>query len=47
MESYQREPRTHMRKEVKLEELGLVLPEAPKLPPGVQVSFACLRVQED
>jgi hypothetical protein len=29
-----------MRVEVKLEELGLTLPEPPKVPPGVQVSFA-------
>jgi hypothetical protein len=36
-----------MRIEVKLEELGLVFPEAPKLPPGVQVSFAWVRVHED
>ena len=26
--------------EAKLEELGLTLPEPPKVPPGVQVSFA-------
>jgi hypothetical protein len=36
-----------MRVEAKLEEFGLVLPEAPKLPPGVQVSFAWVRVYED
>src|SRR5919202_5544970 len=36
-----------MRVEAKLEELGLVLPEAPKLPPGVQVSFAWVRVYKD
>ena len=29
-----------MRVEAKLEELGLTLPEPPKVPPGVQVSFA-------
>jgi hypothetical protein len=28
-----------MHVEAKLEELGLALPEAPKLPPGVQLSF--------
>jgi hypothetical protein len=29
-----------MRVEAKLEELGLTLPEPPKVAPGVQVSFA-------
>jgi hypothetical protein len=29
-----------MRVEAKLEELGLTLPEPPKVSPGVQVSFA-------
>jgi hypothetical protein len=29
-----------MRVEAKLEELGLTLAEPPKVPPGVQVSFA-------
>jgi hypothetical protein len=29
-----------MRVEAKLEELGLALAEPPKVPPGVQVSFA-------
>jgi hypothetical protein len=33
-----------MRVEAKLEELGLTLPEAPKLPPGVELSFAWVRV---
>ena len=36
-----------MRVEAKLEELGLTLPEAPKLPPGVQLSFAWVRVYQD
>jgi hypothetical protein len=36
-----------MRVEAKLEELGLVLPAAPKLPPGVQLSFAWVRVYGD
>src|SRR5215216_3906785 len=36
-----------MRIETKLEQLGLVLPEAPKIPPGVQVPFAWVRVYED
>jgi enamine deaminase RidA (YjgF/YER057c/UK114 family) len=35
-----------MHVEAKLEELGLTLPEAPKLPPGVQLSFAWVRVQD-
>jgi hypothetical protein len=29
-----------MRVEAKLDEFGLTLPEPPKVPPGVQVSFA-------
>ena len=33
--------------EEKLEELGLTLPEAPKAPPGLQVSFAWVRVHGD
>jgi enamine deaminase RidA (YjgF/YER057c/UK114 family) len=33
-----------MRVEAKLEELGLTLPEPPKLPPVVQLSFAWVRV---
>jgi hypothetical protein len=32
--------RSQMRVEAKLEELGLTLAEPPKVPPGVQVSFA-------
>jgi hypothetical protein len=36
-----------MRVEAKLEELGLALPEAPKLPPGVQAPFAWVRVHQD
>ena len=36
-----------MRVEAKLEQLGLTLPEAPKLPPGVQLSFAWVRVHQD
>jgi len=36
-----------MRVEAKLEELGLTLPEAPKLPPGVELSFAWVRVHQD
>lgn len=36
-----------MRVEAKLEELGLVLPEPAKLPPGVQASFAWVRVHND
>ncbi len=36
-----------MRVEAKLEELGLVLPAEPKLPPGVQLSFAWVRVYGD
>jgi hypothetical protein len=36
-----------MRTEAKLEELALVLPEPPKIPPGVQVSFAWVRVHQE
>lgn len=36
-----------MRVESKLEELGLVLPEPARLPPGVQLSFAWVRVHDD
>jgi enamine deaminase RidA (YjgF/YER057c/UK114 family) len=36
-----------MRVEAKLEELGLTLPEPPMLPPGVQLSFAWVRVHQD
>jgi enamine deaminase RidA (YjgF/YER057c/UK114 family) len=36
-----------MRVEAKLEELGLTLPEAPEFPPGVQLSFAWVRVHQD
>jgi hypothetical protein len=36
-----------MRVEAKLEELGLALPEPAKLPPGVQASFAWVRVYSD
>jgi enamine deaminase RidA (YjgF/YER057c/UK114 family) len=36
-----------MHVEQKLDELGLTLPEAPKLPPGVQLSFAWVRVHQD
>jgi enamine deaminase RidA (YjgF/YER057c/UK114 family) len=36
-----------MHVEAKLEELGLTLPEAPQLPPGVQLSFAWVRVHQD
>ena len=36
-----------MRVESKLEELGLVLPAAPKLPPVVRLSFAWVRVHRD
>src|SRR5919202_7096432 len=31
--------------ETTLEELGLVLPAAPKIPPGIQISFAWTRVR--
>lgn len=33
-----------MRVEAKLQEMGLSLPESPKLPPGVTISFAWTRV---
>ncbi len=33
--------------EAKLEELGLTLPEAPKAPPGVRLSFSWVRVHRD
>ena len=36
-----------MHVEAKLEELGLTLPEPAKLPPGVQASFAWVRVYGD
>ncbi len=36
-----------MHVEAKLKQLGLVLPEPPKLPPGVQLSFAWVRVHQD
>jgi enamine deaminase RidA (YjgF/YER057c/UK114 family) len=36
-----------MRVEAKLDELGLVLPEPPKIPPEMQVSFAWVRVHQD
>jgi enamine deaminase RidA (YjgF/YER057c/UK114 family) len=36
-----------MRVEAKLEDLGLALPEPAKLPPGVQASFAWVRVYGD
>ena len=36
-----------MHVEAKLEELGLTLPEPVKLPPGVQASFAWVRVYGD
>ncbi len=39
--------RNQMRVEAKLEELGLVLPEAPKIPAGVRTSFAWVRVHAD
>jgi hypothetical protein len=32
--------------EAKLEELGLSLPEPPQIPPGVQISFAWVRLHE-
>ncbi len=32
--------------ETKLEELGLTLPAPPQIPPGVQISFAWVRVHE-
>ena len=34
-----------MRVEAKLQELGLVLPEPPRIPPGVTLSFAWVRVR--
>ena len=34
-----------MRIEQRLDELGLVLPEAAKLPPGIRVSFSWVRVR--
>src|SRR5215204_6345608 len=40
------EGRNKMLIEAKLEELGLALPEPPKIPPRVQVSFAWVRVHE-
>jgi enamine deaminase RidA (YjgF/YER057c/UK114 family) len=36
-----------MRVETKLEELELTLPQPPQLPPGVQLSFAWVRVHQD
>ena len=36
-----------MRVEAKLDELGLVLPEPPKIPPEMQVSFVWVRVHQD
>jgi hypothetical protein len=36
-----------MRVEAKLEELGLTLPEPPKVPSGVQVSFAWAGLRQD
>ena len=36
-----------MRIEAKLDELGLVLPEPPKIPPEMRVSFAWVRVHGD
>jgi hypothetical protein len=36
-----------MHVEEKWEELGLTLPEPPKLPLGVQLSFAWVRVHQD
>jgi hypothetical protein len=36
-----------MRIEAKLDELGLVLPEPPKIPPEMRVSFAWVRVHKD
>src|SRR4051794_5466977 len=41
------ERRKHMRVEAKLEGLGLTLPGPPKLPPGVQLSVAWVRVHQD
>jgi hypothetical protein len=34
-----------MQIEAKLQSLGLVLPEPPKIPPGVKISFAWVRVR--
>ncbi len=36
-----------MRVEAKLKELGLALPGPPKIPPGIQTSFAWVRVHSD
>ena len=36
-----------MRVEAKLEELGLTLPEPPKAPPGMRLSFSWVRVHRD
>ncbi len=36
-----------MRVEAKLKELGLALPGPPKIPPGIQTSFAWVRVHGD
>src|SRR5260370_24333828 len=36
---------TPMQIEAKLQEKGLVLPQAPKLPPGLTLSFACARMR--
>ena len=36
-----------MRVERKLQELGLVLPAAPRVPPGVKIPFAWVRVHRD
>jgi enamine deaminase RidA (YjgF/YER057c/UK114 family) len=36
-----------VRIEQRLEELGLVLPEAAKVPPGIRVSFSWVRVRGD
>jgi len=36
-----------MRIEAKLEEMGLVLPEPARLPPGMRLSFAWVRVRDD
>ncbi len=34
-----------MQIEAKLQALGIVLPEAPKIPPGIKISFAWTRVR--
>ncbi len=34
-----------MQIEARLQALGLVLPEAPRLPPGIQISFAWVRIR--